>query len=37
MNSSYMKQAAFVLIVVGIAKFVNNAMPANPLDSFLPA
>lgn len=34
---TYLKQAAFILAVVGIAKFVNNKMPANPLDQFLPS
>lgn len=33
---SYAKQALFILAVVGIAKYVNNKMPANPLDAFLP-
>lgn len=33
---SYMKQALFILAVVGVAKFVNNSLPANPLDKFLP-
>jgi hypothetical protein len=31
-----MKQALFILAVVGVAKFVNNSLPANPLDKFLP-
>jgi len=30
------KQALFILAVVGVAKYVNNALPANPLDKFLP-
>jgi hypothetical protein len=34
---TYLKQALFILAVVGIAKYVNGAMPANPLDKFLPA
>jgi hypothetical protein len=32
-----MKQALFILAVVGVAKFVNNQLPTNPLDKFLPA
>jgi len=31
------KQALFVLAVVGAAKYLNNSVPANPLDKFLPA
>jgi hypothetical protein len=34
---TYLKQALFILAVVGVAKFVNNSAPANPLDKFLPA
>lgn len=34
---TYLKQALFILAVVGIAKYVNAAMPTNPLDKFLPA
>lgn len=33
---TYVKQALFILAVVGVAKFVNNKLPANPLDAFLP-
>jgi hypothetical protein len=33
---TYVKQALFILAVVGIAKYVNGQMPANPLDKFLP-
>lgn len=33
---TYIKQALFILAVVGAAKFINNSMPANPLDKFLP-
>ena len=32
----YITQALFILAVVGVAKYVNNALPANPLDKFLP-
>lgn len=35
--NSYVKQALFILAVVGIAKFVNKKLPANPLDQFLPS
>jgi hypothetical protein len=35
--NSYVKQALFILAVVGIAKFVNNKLPTNPLDQFLPS
>jgi hypothetical protein len=35
MNST-MKQVLFILAVVGAAKFINNSLPANPLDKFLP-
>lgn len=34
---TYLKQALFILAVVGVAKYVNAAMPSNPLDKFLPA
>lgn len=34
--NAYMKQALFILAVVGMAKFINNSIPANPLDKFLP-
>lgn len=34
--NSYVKQALFILAVVGVAKFVNNKLPKNPLDAFLP-
>lgn len=33
---TYLKQALFILAVVGVAKFVNDKMPSNPLDKFLP-
>lgn len=32
---TYVKQALFILAVVGIAKYVNNALPKNPLDKFI--
>jgi hypothetical protein len=34
---TYLKQALFILAVVGVAKYVNASLPANPLDKFLPA
>jgi hypothetical protein len=34
---TYLKQALFILAVVGAAKFVNNKLAANPLDQFLPS
>lgn len=33
----YLTQALFILAVVGVAKYVNNAMPEHPLDKFLPS
>lgn len=32
----YLTQALFILAVVGVAKYVNNALPEHPLDKFLP-
>jgi len=32
----YITQALFILAVVGVAKYVNNALPEHPLDKFLP-
>jgi len=32
----YITQALFILVVVGVAKYVNNALPEHPLDKFLP-
>ena len=32
---TYIKQALFILAVVGVAKYVNNKMPNNPLDAFI--
>ncbi len=34
--NAYLKQALFILAVVGVAKYLNNKVPANPLDAFLP-
>ena len=34
--NTYIKQALFILAVVGVAKYVNNALPQNPLDRFIP-
>jgi hypothetical protein len=34
---TYLKQALFILAVVGVAKYVNAKMPTNPLDGFLPS
>lgn len=34
--NQYLKQALFVLLVVGVAKFANAAVPSNPLNKFLP-
>ena len=31
----YIKQALFILAVVGIAKYVNNALPNHPLDKLI--
>lgn len=33
--STYVKQALFILAVVGIAKYVNNALPNHPLDKLI--
>lgn len=33
----YVKQALFILLVVGVVKFANSKMPNNPLDQFLPS
>ncbi len=35
--NAYVKQAIFILAVVAVAKFINNQLPANPLDNFLPS
>lgn len=32
---SYLKQALFILAVVGFSKFVNKQLPNNPLDQFI--
>jgi len=33
----YLTQALFILAVVGVAKYVNGALPEHPLDKFLPS
>lgn len=37
MPKDFIKQALFILAVVGIAKYVNGKLPANPLDAVLPS
>lgn len=32
---AYAKQALFILVVVGISKYVNNKLVNNPLDAFI--
>ncbi len=34
---AYAKQALFILAVIAVTKYVNNAMPEHPLDKFLPS
>lgn len=33
--STYVKQALFILAVVGVAKYINNALPNHPLDKLI--
>ncbi len=34
--NTHIKNALFILAVVGIAKFINSKLPNNPLDAFIP-
>lgn len=33
--NTYIKQALFILVVVGVAKYVNGKLPNNPLDAVI--
>lgn len=32
---AYIKQALFILAVVGMSKYINGKFPTNPLDQFI--